>query len=315
MAVDRLGKVHLNGLRAVETVARLGSLQMAADELGVSPSAVSQLMNRAEKQIGRPVFERTRTGLVPTEFGRRFCERLTAAFRELSGAMALTEDAADNRLVVSVAPAFAARWLVPRLSRFYAAYPEIMLRIDASTKLADLDRSDVDLAIRMGEGRWPGVNAELLFAQRIFPVCAPVIAARLKRVEDLANEWVIREENGMVDWERWFTQAGVTDVTPQLGASFTDPNLCLEAAIGGQGVMLASQLLAADALADGRLVAPFGITADSGYGYYVVTSAAKKPSRKVKAFKHWLEEEAEKTPQFGARLVSDRKPPARRYRA
>jgi len=310
--MDRLGKVHLNGLRAVETVARRGSLQKAADELGVSPSAVSQLINRAEKQIGRLVFERTRTGLVPTEFGRRFSERLTAAFRELSGAMALAEDAADNRLVVSVAPAFAARWLVPRLSRFYTAHPEIILRIEASTQIADLDRSDIDVAIRMGDGHWPGVRAELLFAQRIFPVCAPVIAARLKQVEDLQREWVIREEAGMVDWNRWFAQAGVEGVTPLMGASFTDPNLCLEAAIGGQGVMLASQLLAADALADGRLVAPFGITADSGLGYYVATSAAKKPNRKVTAFKRWLEEEAEKTPQFGAGPVSDQKPPARR---
>ena len=298
--MDKLGKVHLNGLRAIETVARLGSLQKAANELGVSPSAVSQLVNRAEKQIGQPVFERTRTGLVPTEFGRRFCDRLAAAFRELAGAMALAEDAADNRLVVSVAPAFAARWLVPRLSRFYASDPEVTLRIDASTRLADLDRSDVDLAIRMGDGNWPGVRAELLFAQRIFPVCAPVIAARLKQVEDLQHEWVIREEYGMVEWKRWFAQAGVEGVEPLMGASFTDPNLCLEAAIGGQGVMLASQLLAADALADGRLVAPFGITADSGLGYYVATSAAKKPNRKVTVFKRWLEEEARKTPQFGA---------------
>ena len=299
--MDRLCKVHLNGLRAIETVARTGTLQKAADELGVSPSAVSQLVNRAEKQIGRPVFERTRTGLVATEFGQRFCERLAAGFRELSGAMALAEDAADNRLVVSVAPAFAARWLVPRLSRFYAAHPEIMLRIDASTRLIDLDRSDVDLGIRMGDGNWPGVRAELLFAQHIFPVCAPVIAARLKRVEDLQNEWVIREEAGMVDWKRWFAQAGVEGVEPLMGASFTDPNLCLEAAIGGQGVMLASQLLAADALAAGRLVAPFGITADSGLGYYLATSAAKKPNRKVTAFTLWLRDEAEKTPQFGTK--------------
>lgn len=298
--MDRLGKVHLNGLRAIETVARAGSLQRAADELGVSASAVSQLVNRTERQIGQPVFERTRTGLVATEFGRRFAERLSAGFRELSGALALAEDDAANRLVVSVAPAFAARWLVPRLSRFYEKHPEIMLRIDAATKLADLDRSDVDLAIRMGDGTWPGVDAELLFAQRIFPVCAPAIAARLKRVEDLRNEWVIREEAGMVDWTRWFAQAGAGDVTLQMGASFTDPNLCLEAAIGGQGVMLASQLLAADALADGRLVAPFGVSADSGFGYYMATSAAKKPGRKVKAFTRWLREEAEKSPQFGA---------------
>lgn len=310
--MDRLGKVHLNGLRAVETVARRGSLQKAADELGVSPSAVSQLVNRTEKQVGRAVFERTRSGLAPTEFGKRFTERLTAAFREMAGAMALAEDAADNRLVVSVAPAFAARWLVPRLSRFYTAYPEIILRIEASTQIADLDRSDIDVAIRMGDGGWPGVKAELLFAQRIFPVCAPTIAKRLKRVEDLAHEWAIREENGMIDWARWFAQAGVQGIEPMMGASFTDPNLCLEAAIGGQGVMLASQLLAADALADGRLVAPFGITADSGLGYYIVTSAAKKPSRKVAAFTRWLEEEAAKTPQFGERPVSAPRPPARK---
>ena len=145
--MDRLGKVHLNGLRAIETVARLGSLQKAADELGVSPSAVSQLVNRAEKQIGRPVFDRTRTGLVPTEFGRRFCERLTAAFRELSGAMALAEDAADNRLVVSVAPAFAARWLVPRLSRFYAAHPEIT----AAHRRLDQARRSRPLGHRSGD--------------------------------------------------------------------------------------------------------------------------------------------------------------------
>jgi DNA-binding transcriptional LysR family regulator len=119
----------------------------------------------------------------------------------------------------------------------------------------------------------------------------------------------------MVEWARWFAQAGVTGVTPQMGASFTDPNLCLEAAIGGQGVMLASQLLAADALTDGRLVAPFGITADSGLGYYLATSAAKKPNRKVTAFKRWLEVEAEKTPQFGTGPVSDPKPLARRFPA
>ena len=119
----------------------------------------------------------------------------------------------------------------------------------------------------------------------------------------------------MVEWTRWFAQAGAQGVEPMMGASFTDPNLCLEAAIGGQGVMLASQLLAADALADGRLVAPFGISADSGLGYYVATAASKRPNRKVTAFKNWLEVEAEKTPQFGAGPVNDPKPPARRLPA
>ena len=105
----------------------------------------------------------------------------------------------------------------------------------------------------------------------------------------------------MISWERWFEQAGVAPVAPMQGARFTDPMLCLEAVIAGQGVMLASQLLAADALADGRLVAPFGVTADSGLGDHVVTSAEKRPSRKVSAFKRWVEDEARRTPLFGAR--------------
>ena len=179
-----------------------------------------------------------------------------------------------------------------------------MLRIDASTKLADLDHSDIDMAIRMGDGTWPECRAELLLAQQVFPVCAPAIGAGLKTLADLANKWVISDEQ-----HAWWT--GTTGsrrparrVETHPGASFTDPMLCLEAAIAGQGVMLAWQLLAADALADGRLVAPFGIAADSGLGYYMVTSAAKKPNRKVAAFTRWLEVEAEKTPQFGAMTES-----------
>ena len=126
-----LSAIHLNGLRAVEAVARCGSLLKAAEELGVSPSAVSQQIGRAEKQIGRALFERTREGLAPTEFGAHFAARLSAGFRELAQAVALADDGAANPLVVSVAPAFASRWLVPRLSRFYAKYPGFSLRIDA----------------------------------------------------------------------------------------------------------------------------------------------------------------------------------------
>jgi DNA-binding transcriptional LysR family regulator len=290
--MDRLNRVHLNGLRAVETVARCGSLQKAAEALGVSASAVSQQINNTERQLGRLVFERSRSGLQLTEFGKQFSARLSAGFRELSGAMALAEDGtAGNTLVISVAPAFAARWLVPRLSRFFSAHPDILLRIDASAQLADLDRSDIDLAIRLGDGRWPGVRAELLLAQRIFPVCSPAIGARLKTIADLANQCVIRDERTMIDWASWFDQAGVPPVTPVRGASFTDPTLCLEAAIAGHGVMLAWELLATDAIEDGRLVAPFGITAESGLGYYVVTSTGKRQARKVSVFRRWLEDE------------------------
>ncbi|MDW6020826.1 LysR substrate-binding domain-containing protein [Mesorhizobium sp. BAC0120] len=286
-----LNTVHLTGLRAVETVARTGSLQKAAEELGVSPSAVSQQIGRTEKQLGRPIFARTSNGLVPTEFGALFTAKLSAGFGELAGAVAMARQDQLCTLVISVAPAFASRWMVPRLSRFYEHHPEIMLRIDASTRIVHLERSDIDLAIRMGDGNWPGVEAELLIAQEMFPVAAPSIAARLRSVEDLANVSVLSDSNTMFSWERWFEGAGVKPVRPQPGATFTDPILCLEAAIAGQGVMLAWQLLAADALADGRLVAPFGVRAASGLGYYLVTPASGSQGRKVAAFRRWVKEE------------------------
>ncbi|RJT39980.1 LysR family transcriptional regulator [Mesorhizobium waimense] len=290
-----LNRVHLNGLRAVETVARLGSLAAAASELNVSVSAVSQQIKRTEKQLGQTLFERTPGGLVPTEFGAVFTARLGTGFRELAQAVALADEASQCTLVVSVAPAFASKWLLPRLSRHFARHPKVLLRIDASGRIADLDHSDIDIGIRMGDGKWPGVRAELLLAQEVFPVCAPSIAAKLSSIEDLAQTCAITDERSMINWDSWFEAAGVEPVTFLKGARFTDPMLCLESAIAGHGVMLAWQLLTADALTDGRLVAPFGVRAESGLGYWMVTSATKAESRKVRDFKAWIREEIEAT--------------------
>jgi len=298
-----LSGVHLNGLRAVEAVARCGSLIRAAEELGVSPSAVSQQINRTEKQIGRTLFERRSSGLAPTEFGTVFAARLSSGFHELAQAVALADDRSSNTLIVSMAPAIAARWLVPRLSRFFAQFPEILIRIDASTQIADLNRSDVDLGIRLGKGQWPGTRAELLLPMEIFPVCSPHVARKLKAIPDLARVWEIRDENSMISWDDWFRAARAEPVKPIQGSTFTDPILCLEAVIAGQGIMLAWQFLAADALADGRLVAPFGITAPSGLGHYLVTGEDKRTSRKVDCFRKWVHEEVNAT------LAGMRSPP------
>ncbi len=298
--MKNLNAFHLNGLRAVETVARRGSLLAAAEELGVSPSAVSQQIQRTERQLGRTLFERTRNGLVPTEFGALFTMRLSTGFRELAQAVALADRDTANTLVVSVAPAFASKWLLARLSRHFDLHPGVLLRIDASVQLADVDRSDIDIAVRLGKGDWPGVRAELLLEQEIFPVCAPTIATTLKNVDDLASAWSIDDDSSMITWDSWFEAAGVAPVTMQRGATFTDPLLCLESVIAGHGVMLAWQLLAADALADGRLVAPFGIRAASGLGYWLVTSPNRPESTKVKNFKKWIRTEiAETMEQFG----------------
>lgn len=290
-----LNAFHLNGLRAVEAVARGGSLLAAANELGVSPSAVSQQIQRTEKQLGRALFDRTHGGLVATDFGLLFSNRLTAGFRELAQAVALAEPEDAEKLVVSVAPAFASKWLLARLSRYFTRHPDVRLRIDASVGLADLDRSDIEVAIRLGSGDWPDLHAEMLLAQEVFPVCAPSVAAGLKEVGDLASTWTIEDESSMISWESWFAAAGSPPVAMPMGARFSDPLLCLESVIAGHGVMLAWQLLAADALADGRLVAPFGARAQSGLGYWLVTSANRPESRNARNFKIWIREEIQES--------------------
>jgi LysR family transcriptional regulator, glycine cleavage system transcriptional activator len=302
-----LNSFHLNGLRAVETVARTGSLQKAAAELGVSTSAVSQQVGRTEKQLGRPVFSRTAGGLVPTEFGAIFTARLSAGFGELARAIACAGDDTSNTLIISVAPAFASRWLVQRLGRFHALNPQIRLRIDASTALVDLTHSDVHAAVRMGNGHWPGTRTELLLAQEVFPVCSPKLAERLRTPADIADHPVIADESTMISWSAWLRKAGAGEVELRTaGPSFTDPILGIDAAIAGQGIALAWQLLVADALADGRLVAPFGIKSASGLGYYLVTAAAGRESRKVAAFRRWVRDEIAATMSVG--LIDE--PPA-----
>jgi DNA-binding transcriptional LysR family regulator len=290
-----LNAFHLNGLRAVEAVARCGSLQNAAEELGVSPSAVSQQVGRTEKQFGHALFERTSSGIRPTPFGRDFAARLTAGFREISGAVDMARRTTADTLVISVAPSFASKWLLPRLSRHFDRYPQVLLRIDASVRMADPGNSDVDVAIRMGRGDWPGVRAEKLLGFEVFPVCSPAMAAGLNSVADLARLTEIADENAMFSWAPWFAAAGAEPVRLLPGARFSDPMLALDAVVAGHGVMLAWHMIAADALADGRLVAPFGVRAPVDLAYYLVTAAGLAESRNVRNFKTWLREEVEAT--------------------
>jgi LysR family glycine cleavage system transcriptional activator len=301
--IRHLASVHLNGLRAVEAVARAGSLQGAAEELGVSPSAVSQQVNRTEKQIGRALFSRTPRGLVPTEAGAAFVARLSAGFRELDAAVGAVRSTREDTLVVSVAPAFATKWLVPRLRFHFDRHPDVLVRIDATGRLVDLAGSDVDVAIRMGDGRWPGVTAEPLLPQQVFVVAAAAKAGRIRTLADLARETSIDDDSSrMVTWERWFAAAGVTPVRPMQGARLNDPLLCVDTVIAGQGIMLAWQLICADALADGRLAAPLPIRADLGFGYHLCTAADARPPRKVRDFMAWIREEMAATAAGHARL-------------
>ncbi|QRM54639.1 LysR substrate-binding domain-containing protein [Sinorhizobium sp. BG8] len=291
--MKNLNLVHLNALRAVEAVGRLGSLQAAAEELGVTVGAVSQQVIKAEEQLGHPVFERKPKGMVATEFGLEMLPQLSAAFRQLSQVVAAAHYRDDAILTISVAPIFASRWLVHRLDRFTALHPEISLRIEATTILVDLGASDVDLAIRVGPGTWPNVRAEFLVPQEMFPVCAPSLAARLREPADLVNCPAVIDHNEAFTWDRWLAAAGLDVPPPLTRHHFSDASLCLDAAIAGQGVLLAWPVLAAWALRERRLVTPLPIRVKTGMGYYFVTAPGVREPRKVTVFKNWMRREIE----------------------
>jgi LysR family glycine cleavage system transcriptional activator len=287
--MNPLNRIPLQSLRAVEAVARLGSLARAADDLGVTAGAISQQVLRAERQLGLTLFHRRATGMVPTAQGAEITARLIRGFNELSGAVARAIRA-DNELTVSVAPAFATRWLIWRLPRFRAAHPEIRVRLDAGLALVDPTSGEADLCVRVGRGVYPDVIVEHLTPQVIFPVCAADIGARLSDHADLARVPVIRETRGMFDWPDWLAAEGRAEVVPGDGPVFNDAMLCLDAAISGEGVFLTFESLAADALAMGRLVEPFRGRHATANSYWLV-GPADGFSRPARHFAAWLKAE------------------------
>ena len=289
--MKNLNTVHMNGLRALEAVGRLGSLQAAADELGVSVGAISQQVIKTELQLGHQIFERTGKGLVATEIGLPVLARLTDGIQKLAEAVALAHRRDNNCLTISVAPVFASRWLVRRFDSFAREHPEIILRIDATMRLIDPASSDIDLGIRVGKGDWPDVTSELILAQEVYPVCAPQLAARLKTPADVLSMPAVIDDRAMFKWDVWLDAAGLEGAEISQGHVFNEASLCLDAVMAGQGVMLAWQTLTADMIAEVRLAAPFNIRAKTGFAHYFITAKGVRDSRKVQIFKAWLKRE------------------------
>ena len=287
----QLNRVHLNGLRAIEAVGRLGGLRAAADELGVTIGAVSQQVQKTEWQLGRPLFERLPKGIRPSPLGVDVLRRLTAGMAELAAAVALARGDSEAVLTVSAAPVFAGKWLVWRIKSFNEQYPDVRIRIDASVALVDPSFSDVDVCIRVGRGDWPGVHAAKMLDQRVFPVCSPAIGRHLMSPSDLATVPIIRDPEAMAGWDVWLGPNGLDTGILGDGPVFSDASLCLDAAIAGQGVFLAWETLANDAVRMGRLVAPFPGRYRTGISYWFVTGRNTGTSPLVRAFRAWLEQE------------------------
>ncbi len=301
----------LNALRVFEAAAKHLSFTKAAEELNVTPGAVSQQIKTLEEFIDAKVFKRTKRALLLTDNAQAALPLLREAFDKLEEASSLMAAPGDaKRLNVSVAPSIAAKWLVPRLDRFHDKHPDLEVWVSADMDLVDFAVDDVDLAIRYGPGGYDGLSEELLMAETILPVCSPRLMlgdAPLKAPEDLAHHALLHDGSPDKDesaptWPMWLKAAGVEGVDGARGPKFNQSSLVIEAAVAGKGVALAKAALALADLEAARLVVPFDMTTTtpSTFAYYVVNPAAKNRVKAVKAFKAWLHEEATATQDAAA---------------
>jgi DNA-binding transcriptional LysR family regulator len=282
--------IPLNAIRAIEIVARRGALSPAADELGVTPGAVSQHLRRAEERLGIELFERTPQGLRPTAALRAVLPQLTSGFNALAEGVANLKGADEHVLTVTVGAVFASRWLIWRIAKFNRLHPEIETRLVVTGNMIDLQHSDIDCGIRFGRGPWPGVTAELIGGNRYSPVVGIALASRLQRLEDLQHLPLIRDTASMLPWEPWFAAAGIAPIEVA-GPRYDDPALAFDAAISEQGVLMTIDMMSADAVSDGRLVRPFDIAVEADVGYWFITAEGRRVPKKVKLFHDWLRTE------------------------
>lgn len=286
----------LNALKAFEAAARHQSLAAAANELAVTHASVSRHVRELEEWLGTDLFIRSGRGVSLTSEGQRLGTALVQPF----DLMALAVDDARRRsrvnsLRISVEPAIASRWLVPRLGRFAEAHPEINLAIVPSATLADLAAGEADLGIRYGSGAWDGVEAVKLTDSWAFPVCSPqfLATARIRTPEDIVACPLLVENNKRY-WIDWMARAGIRP-REDWGVTVFEAHLAIEAAEAGQGLALADFMLATDSLLSGRLVRPFDIEQKEDWSYYLACSGASIRLPRVRAFQDWLFAEIEET--------------------
>ncbi|MDB5504403.1 MAG: transcriptional regulator, LysR family [Tardiphaga sp.] len=284
----------LNGLRAFESAARHLSFTNAAAELNVTQTAISHQIKRLEEELGIPLFIRQNRALALTPQARDYLPGVRAAFNDLRLATdRLLRKDNDHVLTVSTLASLAAKWLLPKLSAFQAAHPNIDVRITTSTGMVDFKSGDVDAAIRYGRGHWPGLRADWLTADQLFPVCSPALLQGdwpLRTPQDLAHHTLLHSSGGYDDdWRLWLTAAGLpTDISKQPGLSFDMIFMTLQAAIDGLGVAVGRTTYVEGDLANGRLVVPFQISLPADAGFYLVSPETASHAPKLVAFREWL---------------------------
>jgi LysR family glycine cleavage system transcriptional activator len=276
--------------------------------LNVTPAAVGQLIRGLEETLGIELFHRSQTGparLVLSEAARAAIPDLQAGFDRLATAVErLRAGKTHIAISVTVPPAFADKWLLPRVERFQTRYPAYDLRIDTSGRLVDFAIDRIDVGIRYGGGRWPGLQAAFLLRDEFFPVCSPSLLTGkhpLRSAQDLRHHPLIHDvsmafESTFPTWRAWLQREGVTGIDSERGLRINDSAAVIQAVIAGNGVALGRTSLVERDLAEGRLVRPFGASLDYEFGYYIVSRPEAAAAAPVAAFRTWLLEEADSNP-------------------
>ena len=293
----------LASLKAFDASARHLNSTRAAAERNVTPAAVSHAIKELEDAVGVTLFQRTSRHMQLTRQGQILKPAISEALEGLTRALQRIRQLENPTQVrVTASPSIAAKWLVPRLDRFLESMPGADVRIDVSSEALDFEREDIDVAIRFGEGIYPGLQVEKLFHDTLFPVCSPDLlkgARRLREPRDLLQFTLIHldwEAQGAVwpNWRMWMLAAGVKDFNDTRGLHFSQTSLALQAALDGHGVALGDSTLAGDDLEAGRLVKPFELSLRSPaqFAYHLITPRDNSDRPMTKAFRDWIIAEA-----------------------
>lgn len=283
----------LNGLRAFEAAARHMSFTHAAAELNVTQTAISHQIRRLEEQLGLKLFHRRNRALELTREAQDYLPSIRSAFEDLRKATdRLRRADHDGVLTVTTTASLAAKWLVGHVAAFQDAHPAIEVRLTTSAHLVDFRREDVDLGIRYGRGAWPGLRADWLLAERLFPVCHPSLLAGpvpLRDPADLANHTLLHTTVSREDWQLWLTAAGLpVEIARRRGLVFDQWFMSIQAAMEGLGVALGRTHLVEADIAAGRLTVPFDTVLPQDAGYYIVTPEGRPDSPKIALFRDWI---------------------------
>ena len=292
----------LRALQAFNAVARAGSVAAAAEELAVTPSAISHLVRQLERRLGAALFTRKGRGLALTPDGERLASAVGPALATIGDALSgFMRRGAELR--ISTLSSFAVHWLIPRLSRFQAQHPDIELLLSTSTRIVDLTSEAFDCAIRLGKGGWPGVAAEALYREELVVACNPqwLAARRIRSPRDLVRVKLLHAKARRQDWVQWFRAAGIADFKAGGGPVFETRALAIQAAIAQMGIVVVDPRFIEAELAAGQLVIPFPPRVTLDTAYWLAWRPGREATRPVAAFRRWLAAEVALAPKRAKR--------------